>query len=805
MTTNQSQVRSDAARARSITLQHYLWGLDWPKEDLAAAIAADTVEEVIALIFRNAPADLSGPEQLTLRRRLGIGHDTLAVPPAETARKDDTYTLTPAPALGAYLELAEVIFIATAANAGAVTVDISELGPRPIVRDDGDPMEAGDLAAGRVVRMLYHAAGNAFIATNIQAPATTGGGISKAELDAERDLRTSGDDLQSITVGSLANYQAAIAAQATSDQPLELVFSSRVVLNAGTAQQEDYQVGDVLYFAPRSDSPERRFNIVTHSELQTETTERRQGDVWTPYPAGSEATLDAALATHGGSDEVHGALITISAAFATATRAYAAGQRYYLSPYHRTEADMLLVSEAGDGTGGADAAARAAAAAAAKAAAENKARLDALPNYPARLSVWPPNVAKQSDFQRDFKAVLNELDEATLRLDGGATGTRFVNRIQLKTRNADRAEVLLHSEGWSYTAEGAQELEWNVSAQEFNQLGLEVSTDYIEVWAEFRALYGGGIDELRGRTNTFVIGFGEENEWPATRGELPEASNRHLPVGPDGAPGDGKDFARGDHVHELKLLTDGGLAFDAQQRLHVTGKAVAQFTAAQQIALLSFIPNPGGIVFRDSEDLAAKVKTIRVDIPNPELLTADVWIRGDVQGQPGTGDRVKVTAATAGITITLAAGNADAVASALITDGDQDVEIRLRFYDAADAGNEIERLGFNIPVVQLRRPANVIQAAVDGADGAGVASITLPANYADWDHLDIAMWEENADDIALKSIPTAVIAAQTGDRKLLVDRDASGGERLRLLWDMSARTLTRNGNTDTIIYAALKA
>ena len=142
--------------------------------------------------------------------------------------------------------------------------------------------------------------------------------------------------------------------------------------------------------------------------------------------------------------------------------------------------------------------------------------------YAARLTVWPPNVAMHSDFQRDFKAVLNELNEQVLRLDGGSTGTRFVNRFQIKTRNADRAEVLLHSEGWSYTAEGAQELEWNVSAAEFNQLGTSVSTDYIEVWGEFRALYGGGIDELRGRTQPFVIGFGEEDDWPATRGDIPE-------------------------------------------------------------------------------------------------------------------------------------------------------------------------------------------------------------------------------------------------------------------------------------------
>ena len=140
--------------------------------------------------------------------------------------------------------------------------------------------------------------------------------------------------------------------------------------------------------------------------------------------------------------------------------------------------------------------------------------------YAARLSVWPPNVAKHSDVQRTFKAILNELNEQVLRLDGGSTGTRFVNRFQIKTRNADRAEVLLHDEAWSFTTEGAQELEWDVNAAEFNQLGTAVSTDYIEVWGEFRAVYGGGVNEPRGRTQPFVIGFGEEADWPATRGDV---------------------------------------------------------------------------------------------------------------------------------------------------------------------------------------------------------------------------------------------------------------------------------------------
>ena len=579
-------------------------------------------------------------------------------------------------------------------------------------------------------------------------------------------------------------------------------------------------------------------------------------------------------------------------------------------------------------------------------------------NYAARLSIWPPNVAQHSGLQRNFKAVLNELDEQILRLDGGSTGTRFVNRFEIKTRNADRSEVVLHTEGWNYVAEGAQELEWNVSAEEFNRLGTSVSTDYIEVWGEFWWLTNTG-QELRGRTQPFVIGFGNEDDWPATRGEVKEqvrgrladypedpedifelthrshvsffqytvagigstgglpategevrfdqadSANSQivsfLPDGPalkvgdvvelytlDGAnnlktlvyrfyilripsdspylysidvtrgellrtsltngtvlryvvfsdldhtiesdirdhvnpialkgntdrwplsklpeglsggggeggvdqvardaaeaaqstadskrteaqvnaqidakvppaavgripksggtanqvwkkgpsneaadwrtdatggggeggvqvgdrvlqigdtadAGDSARASREDHVHQLALLSDGGLAFDAQKRLHVTGSAVAQFTSAQKIALLSLIPEPAVIFYNGSDDLAPKVKRIEIGIPNPELLTGDVWVQGWTQGQPG-GNRIKWTTSTPSVTITLIDANADAVASAIVTDGREFLEVRLRFYDAAAAGNEIERVGVNIPLVHLDTDAEI--------------------------------------------------------------------------------------------------
>ena len=93
----------------------------------------------------------------------------------------------------------------------------------------------------------------------------------------------------------------------------------------------------------------------------------------------------------------------------------------------------------------------------------------------------------------------------------------------------------------------------------------------------------------------------------------------------------------------------------------------------------------------------------------------------------------------------------------------------------------------------------VVQAAVDGADGAGVNSITLPANYADWRALSVAMWTDADDDIAPETIPTALIAAQSTGRAFLLGRRGS----TRLAWNSTALTLTRSGSNNSIVYAEL--
>ena len=114
--------------------------------------------------------------------------------------------------------------------------------------------------------------------------------------------------------------------------------------------------------------------------------------------------------------------------------------------------------------------------------------------------------------------------------------------------------------------------------------------------------------------------------------------------------------------------------------------------------------------------------------------------------------------------------------------------------------------------IAVRRPTNELQTAVDGANGAGVASITYPTNVTDWDRLDISVWFSQGSDVIPISIPTAVLAVQSTGKEFLVSRAATGGGNGRLTLDTAARTLTvagttgNNANTNNprIIYAALK-
>ena len=137
------------------------------------------------------------------------------------------------------------------------------------------------------------------------------------------------------------------------------------------------------------------------------------------------------------------------------------------------------------------------------------------------------------------------------------------------------------------------------------------------------------------------------------------------------------------------------------------------------------------------------------------------------------------------------------------------------FYDDTNSIDIARTAPLLIPVQDVNQfPASrsdlpgapmILQAAVDGGNTAGVASITLPTNYTNWRNIEVVLWRNNGNRIGRSSLRTAVIAAQTGDRNIVLSGNL-GASNLNnagaLTWDQSARTLTAQ-NSHRIIFAEL--
>lgn len=67
----------------------------------------------------------------------------------------NAYALIPSTALPAYSPRMVALFTPVITNTGAATLDVSGLGPKPLVAVDGSALKAGDLPAGRMTAAVY--------------------------------------------------------------------------------------------------------------------------------------------------------------------------------------------------------------------------------------------------------------------------------------------------------------------------------------------------------------------------------------------------------------------------------------------------------------------------------------------------------------------------------------------------------------------------------------------------------------------------------------------------------------------------
>ena len=90
------------------------------------------------------------------------------------------------------------------------------------------------------------------------------GDVTDAEFQLEVRRRELGDELTSVNVGSESVLVSTLAAQLTSDEQLEIVFTADV-----THQGATYLRDDVIHIGPRSNAIENRFNIGGGSDPAT--------------------------------------------------------------------------------------------------------------------------------------------------------------------------------------------------------------------------------------------------------------------------------------------------------------------------------------------------------------------------------------------------------------------------------------------------------------------------------------------------------------------------------------------------------
>lgn len=144
------------------------------------------------------------------------------------------------------------------------------------------------------------------------------------------------------------------------------------------------------------------------------------------------------------------------------------------------------------------------------------------------------------------------------------------------------------------------------------------------------------------------------------------------------------------------------------------GGIEAKFTQAQQIGLLSVHPDPSIIVYPNDGLETALTRTIALQVANPEVLTGDIWAQGSIDGQAVLA-RTKWASNLAVLNFAISAQLA-----ALIGQNDS-LDVRLDFYDAANAGNIVESLRYGVSLVEQ---ADAGAAGATAAQAAAIAANT---------------------------------------------------------------------------------
>ena len=232
---------ANAVGNRDIRPNDRIIAFDLGQGDPRLSARTDTLTQVIRTMLLNLPSDLTTAQREAIAERLGLG----------TGGGGGTD-------LPEYLQSDEEVLHS---RAGSLYWDpINEV---PIAGTVGHVLtvvgENDDDYAWRQAAVQVEDARIGENATSIAELQTEVSTASQSIADANTQ-RTAGDDIQGVAVATSSSYQSTLTSQLGSAQPLLLQLTANI---SGSRDGQAYRWfdGDVLYFAPTSDSAEFLFNV----------------------------------------------------------------------------------------------------------------------------------------------------------------------------------------------------------------------------------------------------------------------------------------------------------------------------------------------------------------------------------------------------------------------------------------------------------------------------------------------------------------------------------------------------------------
>ncbi len=223
----------------------------------------------------------------------------------------DTLTLTPSPALGAYGNGVRYVFLATATNTGAATINISGLGAKSLKLTDGTALSSGVLASGSMFSATYDGT-NFRVHELVSVP---DGSVTRSKM-ATGGIGAGSVTASKTTTYSIASTDDVVRCDATSGSftvtlPTAASISGRVY----TIKRTDQTLGNAVTIATTSS---QTIDGVTTRKLMTQYeqfTVVSDGSNWQvvshTYPSGWTSYTPTLTSTGGG--VVKGAVTTDTA------------------------------------------------------------------------------------------------------------------------------------------------------------------------------------------------------------------------------------------------------------------------------------------------------------------------------------------------------------------------------------------------------------------------------------------------------------------------------------------------------------